>query len=40
MQVSFGNMPHERAERSLELFAQHVMPRFSATLPAGRQGLP
>ena len=30
MQITFGNMPYERALRTLELFAQHVMPRFQA----------
>jgi alkanesulfonate monooxygenase SsuD/methylene tetrahydromethanopterin reductase-like flavin-dependent oxidoreductase (luciferase family) len=27
-QVSFGNMPHQAALRSVNLFAQHVLPRF------------
>jgi alkanesulfonate monooxygenase SsuD/methylene tetrahydromethanopterin reductase-like flavin-dependent oxidoreductase (luciferase family) len=30
LQFNFGNMPFERARRSLELFAEHVMPRFAA----------
>ena len=27
-QITFGNMPHQAAQRSLELFAEHVMPRY------------
>jgi natural product biosynthesis luciferase-like monooxygenase protein len=29
LQVTFGNMPHAAARRSLELFAERVMPRFA-----------
>jgi len=28
LQVNFGNMPQDRAQRSVRLFAEHVMPRF------------
>jgi alkanesulfonate monooxygenase SsuD/methylene tetrahydromethanopterin reductase-like flavin-dependent oxidoreductase (luciferase family) len=33
LQFNFGNMPFERSRRSLELFAERVLPRF-ATAPA------
>ncbi len=29
--VNFGDLPHERVMRSLDRFAQHVMPHFSST---------
>ena len=36
LQTSFGNMPHERRGRTLELFAHYVMPRFQAVPAAAR----
>ena len=29
LQLTFGNRPHAAARRSLELFAERVMPRFA-----------
>ena len=31
LQALYGNMPYERAERSLRLFAERVMPRFRSS---------
>jgi alkanesulfonate monooxygenase SsuD/methylene tetrahydromethanopterin reductase-like flavin-dependent oxidoreductase (luciferase family) len=33
LQFNFGNMPFERSRRSLELFAERVIPRFATTTP-------
>jgi alkanesulfonate monooxygenase SsuD/methylene tetrahydromethanopterin reductase-like flavin-dependent oxidoreductase (luciferase family) len=35
LQFNFGNMPFERARRSLELFAERVMPRFGEAAAGG-----
>ena len=35
LQVNFGNMPQDRAQRSVKLFAERVMPRVQAA--ASRQ---
>jgi alkanesulfonate monooxygenase SsuD/methylene tetrahydromethanopterin reductase-like flavin-dependent oxidoreductase (luciferase family) len=31
LRMLYGNMPYERAERSLRLFAERVMPRFRSS---------
>ncbi|MBV9099808.1 MAG: LLM class flavin-dependent oxidoreductase [Candidatus Dormibacteraeota bacterium] len=34
LQINFGNMPHEAAQRSLELFAAEVMPKYGTRVAA------
>ena len=40
LQVLYGNMPYEQAERSLRLFADEVMPRFQRVALAGQVAAP
>ncbi|MBB2910439.1 alkanesulfonate monooxygenase SsuD/methylene tetrahydromethanopterin reductase-like flavin-dependent oxidoreductase (luciferase family) [Streptosporangium becharense] len=35
LQVISGNVPHEESARTVRLFAEHVMPRFTESVPAG-----
>jgi hypothetical protein len=36
----WGDLTHEQAMRSIELFATEVMPRYVAAAPAARVGTP
>lgn len=38
LQVLYGNMPYEQAERSLRLFAREVMPRFQQSSDLATEG--